>query len=219
MSNTKTIIMKGKTVEEAIEAGLKVLGISRENAEIKVISEGKAGVLGVFGAEEAEVEIGPKISIGEEAKEILAAILDRMGFVTLVSLVSGAEDSPFLEIKGDDLGRIIGKEGTTLEALGLLVSSMLSRRHARKIRVIVDAAGYREKKRGKLERMADEATEEAIASGREVILPPMSAADRRAIHLAIAARQKAKSFSRGEGGLRRVVVAPKEPTASGPEEK
>jgi len=206
----KTIKMKGGTVEEAIEAALSVLGAKKEEVEIKVLNEGKGGILGMLGGGEAEVEVKVKTSIVEEAKARTEALLDKMGLVSLVSAEEEEGDVVRVDIKGDDIGRIIGREGATLEALQLLVSAMISRSATRRIRVLADAAGYRERRARKIEKMALEAAKKAEETGEETTLPPMPAADRRIVHLFIKGRDDVISFSRGEREGRRVVVVPKE---------
>jgi len=195
-------------VEDAVEAAIQVLGISRSEADVKVINEGRAGVLGVFGGQEAEVEVSPLGSTAEMAKGILQELLDRAGFMTLVSIQGEEKGRSRLEIKGEDLGRIIGKEGAALDAIQTLTSAILSRKLHRRAYVSVDAAGYRDKRSEKLKRAASEAIEEALQKGGEVALPPMSARDRREVHLAVKDDGRASSVSRGQGATRRVIVVP-----------
>ena len=204
----ESIKMKGKTVEEAVNSALEVLKLGRDQAEVKVLSEGKEGLLGVFGGEEAEVEVSLKESPGEKGKRLLQEILDKIGLLTIVSLVKEGEEEVYLEIKGEDMGRIIGKEGATLEALGYLVGMMITRSFDRRIRAIVEAGDYRKRKTERLEKVAEEAIIEVERTGKEVVLPPMPAADRREVHIAVKESGKATSFSRGERAERHIVVAP-----------
>lgn len=206
----RTAKMKGKTVEEATESALKVLGVKREEVEVTVLGEGKPGVLGVFGGEEAEVEVTVKAGVGERAQAVLQELLDKMGFLTLVNIEGEEEDTVRLDIKGEDMGRIIGKEGATINALGYLLGVMMGREEGRRIRIIIDAGEYRKRRERKLQGEAQAAAEEVLASGKEVVLPPMSPADRRAIHIAVADNPKVVSFSRGERAERHVVIAPQE---------
>lgn len=201
--------MKGRTVDAAVNAALEVLGRKKEEVEVRVLSEGKERVLGVFGGEEAEVEVQTKETAGERGRGHLQETLDKMGFMTLVSLTKEEEETVYLEIKGEDMGRIIGKEGATLDALQYLIGMMLTRAYDRRIRVVADAGGYRKRRTRRLERVAEEAAGEVESTGREVGLSPMPAADRREIHLALQGNPKVTSFSRGERGERHVVIAPK----------
>jgi spoIIIJ-associated protein len=205
-----SINMKGKTTDEAIELALQVLGKTRDEVDVRVISEGEGGVLGVFGAKEAEVEVSPKASMGEAARALVQEILDKMQFLTLVSIKEEAEDTINLEIKGEDMGRIIGRAGATIDSLQYLSSIILSKKSARRIRVLVDAEGYRERRQKVVTDDAQIVAKDVEATGKERALPPMSAADRRLIHIYIQEKFPGlTSYSKGEGANRQVVIAPK----------
>lgn len=200
---------KGKTAEEAIENGLKILGIDRDKAEIVIIGEGKAAVLGVFGGEEAEVEVRAKTSKSEDAKEVLQNILNGLGLMAIAEVASEENDTISLEVKGEDLGKAIGKEGSMLKAMQLLVSNIVSRSFSERVRVRVDAGGYIDKQEQALVQLAKEAAQDVAESGQEKVLPPMSASDRRLIHMALGEMDKIQTYSKGEGKDRRLVIAPK----------
>ncbi|MEE8637718.1 MAG: Jag N-terminal domain-containing protein, partial [Candidatus Margulisiibacteriota bacterium] len=112
----KRMRMKGKTVDEAVSAALAVLGGEKDKSKVVIISEGKVGMLGVIGGEEAEVEVVLRESVEEDAKQVLQEILDKMAFLAVVEGQKD-EEGVQLDIKGEDMGRIIGKEGATLKAL------------------------------------------------------------------------------------------------------
>lgn len=205
-----SVKMKGKTIGEAIEMALQVLGKTREEVEVKVLSEPESGVLGVFGGREAEVEVSPKIGQGEQAKALVQEILDKMGFLTLVSLKGEEGDTVQLEIKGDDLGRIIGRAGATIDSLQHLATIILSKMKAKRIRVLIDAEGYRERRQKMVIEDAEKIVKEVEKSGKEMSLPPMAASDRRIVHMFIQESfPNLTSYSRGEGANRQVVIAPK----------
>jgi spoIIIJ-associated protein len=207
-----SVKMKGKSVEDAIDMALQVLGKTREEVDVKVISEAEGGVLGVFGGKDAEVEVSPKLPVGEESKSVVQEILDKMGFLTLVALKGEEGDNVQLDINGDDMGRIIGRAGATIDALQFLSSLILSKKHSKRVRVIVDAEGYREKRQKMLTRDAEVIAKDVELSGQEKALPPMSAADRRVVHMFIQETfPNLTSYSRGEGSDRQVMLAPKTP--------
>jgi spoIIIJ-associated protein len=193
-----SVIMKGKTVEEAISSALQVLGKTMDEVDVRVITEPEGGVLGVFGGKEAEVEVTPKAAIGEHACAIVQEILDKMGFITLVSITKEDAEAIELEIKGEDMGRIIGKEGAALDSLQYLTSIILGKKRGARVRVIIDAEGYRERRKQKVIEDADMYAKEVEASGKEKSLPFLSSADRRLIHMHIQeAYPKLSSESRG----------------------
>ncbi len=202
------VTMKGKNVEDAVAAALEVLGATRDDVDVRVINEGKSGVLGMFGGQEAEVEVSRKEETKERARKVLQEILDKAGFVSIVSALDEDADRVYLEIKGDDMGRIIGKEGAALEALQTIVSAILSKSAQKRKYVSIDAAGYKKKKEEKIRRAAEEAIAEALDRKKEVLLPPMSAADRRVVHIVAKEDGRVTTLSRGEGSSRRVAIAP-----------
>ena len=205
----KTVRMKGKNVEEAISAALAVLGASKGQVEVKVISEGKPALLGVIGGEEAEVEVIVGEVPGEEARQVLQNILDKMGFLAVAELAGGEAGNINLIVSGDDVSRIIGKEGTMLKALETIVGSILWKVFGNRIRVNIDAGGYREKRIRALERLAEDVAKEVEGTGEEKELPHMEAADRRTIHLYLQNNPTIMTYSKGEGRERRLIVAPK----------
>ena len=205
----KSVKMKGKNVDEAVEAGLAVLGISKENAVVKVLNEGKAGMMGILGGEEAEVEVIAKEGAGEEAKQVLQNILDKMGFLAIAEIDSEDAEGAKLSVKGEDMGRIIGKEGAMLKSLEVVVGSIIRKVIGAPIRIRIDAGGYVEKREKVLQKIAADVAEEVEKTGQEKVLPYMEAADRRIMHIYLQEHTKVKSYSVGEGKERRMVIAPK----------
>jgi spoIIIJ-associated protein len=201
------VTMKGKNVEDAVAAALEVLGAAREDVDVNVLNEGKGGIMGLFGGQEAEVEVSLKEEMKEKGRKVLQEILDKAGFVSIVSATDEDAERIYLEIKGDDMGRIIGKEGAALEALQIIVSAVLSKSAQRRKYVSIDAAGYKKKKEDKIRRMTEEAIAEALDKKTEVVLSPMSAADRRIVHIVAKEDGRVTTLSRGEGAARRVAIA------------
>jgi len=205
----QTLKMKGKTVDEAVDSALKVLKVTKDKVSINVLVEPESGVLGVFGGKMAEVEISVIENEADMGKRVLQEILDRMGFLTLIDLVGQEVDSISLEIKGEDMGRIIGKEGATLDALQIITGNILGRKFGKRMRVYIEAQGYRRKRQQRIEQTALEAAERAIAENKPIKLEPMTPADRRMAHLALQGNSNVDTHSEGELVERRVVVSPK----------
>ncbi|MFH1387165.1 MAG: RNA-binding cell elongation regulator Jag/EloR [bacterium] len=204
----KSVKMKGRSVEEAKKAAIEVLGVGEEQIEVKVINEGKPAVMGILGGEESEVEVFVKSGEAEEAREVLQNILDKMGLLAAAEGKLNGE-TIILDVKGEDMGRIIGKEGAMLKALEIIVSSIVSKIMGRRTRVSIDAGGYKEKREQVLSKLAKEVAEEVESTKTEKVLPYMEPADRRMIHLALAENPNIKTESRGEGKDRRIVISPK----------
>jgi spoIIIJ-associated protein len=205
----KIVKMKGKNVEEATKAALAVLGVEIEKVNVKIINQGKPAMLGVIGGEEAEVEVKIKESTEEEAKQILQNILDKMGFLAMIEKAEMEDETISISVKGEDMGRIIGKEGAMLKSLEVIVSSMLWKQTGERSRISIDAGGYKEKRIKALQRLAEDIAKEVEETGREKELPHMSATDRRIIHMYFKENNKVETFSTGEGAERKLVISPK----------
>ena len=141
-------VMSARTVEEAIELALKELDVDRDEAEVEILSRGKAGFLGI-GAEPARVRV-TKIAGGRNpatlAVETVNRILAAAG-VDVVSTLRAANDpsagGPIIDLSGDDSGLLIGHRGQTLQALQFLVSLIVRTKYGDEIRVVLDVERYR----------------------------------------------------------------------------
>ncbi len=119
-----------------------------------------------------------------------------------------ADDRIYVEILGGDLGRLIGKEGKTLKALEQLVNAVLARHFGHRYRAVLDAAGYRRRRADRAVALALKAAARAAETGEPVSLPPMTPAERRAVHIALKDHPDVYTESEGEGDARHVVVFP-----------
>lgn len=128
-----------------------------------------------------------------------------------------ADDRIYVEILGGDLGRLIGKEGKTLKALEQLVNAVLARHFGHRYRAVLDAAGYRRRRADRAVALALKAAAQAAETGEPVPLPPMTPAERRAVHIALKDHPDVYTESEGEGDARHVVVFPTGGETSGEE--
>ncbi len=112
------------------------------------------------------------------------------------------------DIYGGDSGKIIGRGGRTLAALEYLTNAVVNKDEAAHVRVSVDVGGYKARRDERLRGVALKAAARARKTGFAVELEPMSAAERRVIHMALADEPEVESESSGEGKNRRVVVKP-----------
>jgi spoIIIJ-associated protein len=143
----------------------------------------------------------------QAAKDQLTEILDLMGFFNVVKVIKHDPGFVALEVKGDDLGRIIGKEGNTLYALQLILRNMLSRKYKRPVNVQIDANNYRDKRSATIRNIALEAAENVIKDGQEVVLQVMNAWERRVVHTTLMDHEKIKTESIGRDSERKVIVS------------
>jgi spoIIIJ-associated protein len=152
-------------------------------------------------------------TIPEEAAERVRAIVTRvvnaLGLHATVD-IDETGDEIRATVNGDDLGLLIGKHGTTIDALQHLAFRAAFRGDALRKQVIVDAAGYRERREGALHRMADRAAAEALRYGRPVELEPMRATERKIVHTYLSERSDVGTHSEGDEPDRRLVVSPVE---------
>ncbi|MFW6050561.1 MAG: protein jag [Myxococcota bacterium] len=143
----------------------------------------------------------------EEAADVLGEILDHMD---LEAHVTVREDSErvVLDVQGPDAGRVIGKKGQTLDALQFLLNKIVNRFPEGRRHVIVDSGDYRDRHDKSLVNMARREAKRALQEGKVVTLAPMSARDRRVIHLSLAKLGTVTTQSQGEGTQRRIQIIP-----------
>jgi len=205
----KSIEVSAKTVEEAIAKGLAQLGRSEDEVEIEVLKRGSRGFLG-FGAEEAKVRITyyEPLRVDEVAREALSGLLSRMGIEARV-VSRKVEGSIVLDIKGEDLGILIGRRGETLGALQHITRMMVNHKLRSRTNLVVDVEGYKARRAQALRRLALRMAEKVAFSHEPVTLEPMPPYERRIIHLALRDHPHVTTKSVGEGARRRVTIIPK----------
>ena len=141
------------------------------------------------------------------AKTFLQDVAKEMGLKVNVK-VSSNKDNVYVDIDGEDSGTIIGKRGSTLDALQYLTSLVVNKEQNNYIRVVIDAENYREKREKTLEKLAFRLADKALRSGRSVRLEPMNPYERKVIHTALQQRKGVTTRSEGEEPYRRVIIEP-----------
>ncbi len=144
----------------------------------------------------------------ERVRELVEGVLDELDLDGEVEIREGDELIEAVVSGGDDYGLLIGKRGQTIDALQLLCYQAAFRGLRERKRVIVDAAGYRGRRRETLEGRADRAAEQALDGGHAVEMDPMSAQERRVVHERLKERSGVETYSEGDEPSRFVVVAP-----------
>jgi spoIIIJ-associated protein len=143
----------------------------------------------------------------EEACEVLEDILEYMDLEADVE-VREDDEKIILDVSGPDAGRAIGKKGQTLDALQFLVNKIVNRFPDGRRHIVVDSGDYRTRHDEGLEAMARREAKRAVQEGKVVTLKPMSARDRRVIHLSLAKFEGVSTASQGEGMQRRIQIIP-----------
>ncbi len=140
-------------------------------------------------------------------RAILERVVDELDVEASVE-VDEVDEEIVGRIEGQDVGLVIGRRGQTIDAVQLLCYRAAFRGRQDRKRVVVDAAGYRERRREAVERQADRAAERSLKTGKEIELEPMTPTERRAVHQYLKDRPGIETFSEGEEPERCVIVAP-----------
>jgi spoIIIJ-associated protein len=212
----------GETVGEAKWAALRELekqqpGLDKSAVRFQVVSEGERGLLGVGYAParvlatldaDAEAAQRDETALAGEVRSLVERIVDGIG-VTGRVVADESDDLITLTVAGPDLGMLIGRHGQTIDAVQYLVNAIVFRRHPddRK-EVVVDAAGYRARRRASLEALAVRSAQQALQDGRRVELEPMTAVERKVVHLRLKEFDGVETASEGTEPNRFVVVIP-----------
>ena len=224
MTSGVTVEATGETVGEAKWAALrelerKVPGLDKSTVHFEVVSEGERGLLGVgfaparvlaTAAAAATVSREP----GPDESELAADVHGLMERITLALgvqctvEVQESTEGLYVGCNGPDMGVLIGRFGQTIDAVQYLVKAIVARREGERIEVTVDAAGYRERRRATLEALALESAERAIESGTAVELDPMTAVERKVVHLRLKEHDGVETSSEGTEPNRFVVISP-----------
>lgn len=152
------------------------------------------------------------LGAGEDGKaetslELLGEIVTRMGLDVDINIREDGEEV-VLDIQGEDIGRVIGKKGQTLDALQFIVNKIINRFPEGRRHIVIDSGDYRERREQGLASMARREAKRAVQHGRIVTLEPMTPRDRRVVHLSLAKFPGISTRSDGEGNERRVRIIP-----------
>lgn len=226
----KTIISEGKTTKEAIEKGLKQLKVSKDEVEVKILeSEEKRSFFSILDPRIVKVELKIKENFSKEktnkiekkqiefsseelkkATENLKTFLDEIikyfeGKTTYE--IKNEDEKINVNIYNKDLGFLIGYRGETLYAFQEILSSVASKKLGKRVKVILDIEGYKEKRKTTLEELAQKVANTVIKTGKSVKLEPMKPYERKIIHSKLQSNTKIETKSIGEEPKRRIVIS------------
>lgn len=224
----RSVEATGETVGEAKWAALRDLerqypGLDKSAVRFHVVSEGERGLLGVGYAPARVVASVPEDAVAAEPEGTpvdgesgphaqVRGLLERMtrgiGVQCRIELQEESGDVVRATCSGRDLGLLIGKHGQTIDALQYLVNAIMSRGGERPFEVIVDAAGYRARRQASLESLAVRSAERALASEAAVELDPMTAVERKVVHVRLKDFGGVETSSEGTEPNRYVVISP-----------
>ncbi len=210
-------IFTGKTPEEAIEAGLAELKLTREDVDIEILEEGKKRLIGSVPAK-VRIVVKEKLTDGARAVKFLEGLLPLLGSDAQPSL-AGEEEKIVIELKAETTKGIIGRRGEVIDAIQILAGAVANTGRKEYVRVVVDCGNYREEREETLRRVAEKLAAKAVRIGKRVRLEPMNPYERRIIHSALAESDEVYTKSEGKEPSRYVVIIPKHAKAYDKDER
>jgi spoIIIJ-associated protein len=247
----KSIEVKEKTVDDAINKALEQLQVSRDQVSVEIIEEGSRGLFGFVGSKPAKVRVSvggtntserqshavkqdkvrhqnqrkhevssnqakvESFQLDEEnvqhivttAKRALKVMLQKLEIEYTVE-VKKREDQILLNIHCDNENFLIGRRGTTLDAVQYLVNRIANKHAKEKIQVVLDTSNYRVNRKQRLQKLALRLSKRVKMTGKPVTVSPMNPHDRRIIHLTLQDDSAVKTLSKGSGFMRRITISP-----------
>jgi len=220
-----TVEATGETVGEAKWAALRELerlhpAVDKASVRFEVLSSGERGLLGVGYAPArviATADAATADAATPEAPEQTDLTADVRSLVERIAYeldvrcdveVRQNESGLHVECEGGEVGALIGRFGQTIDAIQYLLNAIVAKREGERVEVTIDAAGYRERRRGLLEGLAVRSAERVLETGEAVELDPMSAVERKIVHLRLEDVAGVETSSAGAEPNRYVVVSP-----------
>jgi spoIIIJ-associated protein len=226
LSDAITVEATGETVGEAKWAALRELErlnprIDKGSVRFEIVTEGERGLLGVGYAPARVIATADELDdapgeppapsdeseLAADVRSLVEQIVAELGVHGRVDVREDAEGI-HVECTGDDPGVLIGRYGQTIDAVQYLVNAIVARREGERIDVTIDAAGYRARRRQLLESLALSSAERAVRDGEPVELDPMTAVERKIVHLRLKEVDGVETSSAGTEPNRYVVVSP-----------
>ena len=221
----KCIISEGKTTAEAIEKGLKEIGLPKELVDIKVIEENKKSFFDILAPKVVKVELKEKeakkpeefeIETTEQELENARTKLDKFLAEFVEKLNNGTkyeieirEKCLYITINGDNVGNLIGYRGEALYALESILKVMANQKSENRVIVRLDIEGYKEKRVKTLQELAEKKAKIVEKTGKMITLEPMKAYERKVIHSFLQDNPNVETRSIGQEPKRRIVISKK----------
>ena len=200
------IEVTGKTVEDARTEALIKLGTTSDQIEVEILEKGSSGFLGI-GSKPAVIRVRRKFTMEDCVRDFLTQVFDAMDLPVEISVeVEEDNHTVNVELKGDEMGVLIGKRGQTLDSLQYLTSLALNRHTDEYVKVKLDTEDYRKRRKETLENLAKNIAYKVKRTKRPVSLEPMNPFERRVIHSTLQNDKYVSTHSEGEEPHRHVVV-------------
>ena len=200
------IEVSGRTVEDAVTEAVIKLGTTSDKIEYEVIDKGSAGFLGI-NRKDAVIKVWKKYSVEDNIREFLNKVFHAMELEVEILISQDEEGKVFdVDLKGADMGVLIGKRGQTLDAIQYLTNLAVNKNAEEYVKVKVDTEDYRKRRRETLENLAKNSAFKVKRTTRPVSLEPMNPFERRIIHSALQNDKFVSTHSEGIEPYRHVVV-------------
>lgn len=201
-------IFSGKTVEEAIEAGLSEMNLTKDDAEIEVLEEGKKKLLGKSLSAQVRITEKEKLSDAQRAVAFLKGLFEVLS-LEAEPVIAEEDEKIVIMLNAETTKGIIGRRGEVIDAVQTLAGAVANTGRRDYKRVVVDCGNYREEREETLKRVAQKYAAKAVKSGKRMRLEPMNPYERRIIHAALADSTEVTTKSEGNEPSRYVVITPK----------
>lgn len=204
-----------KTVGDAVTAACQHFLVTSDKLEYEILEEGSTGFLG-FNAKPAVIQARVRVTVEDKALQFLNDVFAAMKMDVVMDIAyDEVEKHLDIDLKGDEMGILIGKRGQTLDSLQYLVSLIVNKGTEGYLRVKLDTENYRERRKETLETLAKNIAYKVKRTRRPVSLEPMNPYERRIIHAAVQNDKYVTTRSEGEEPFRHVVIALKKEAVSG----
>lgn len=200
------IEVSAKTVDDAITEALVQLGTTSDQIEYEVIEKGSSGFLG-FNSKPAKIKVRRKFTPEDSIRDFLTQVFNAMKMDVEIIIKESDEENVFdVELKGDEMGVLIGKRGQTLDSLQYLTNLAINKHIDNYIKVKLDTEDYRKRRKETLENLARNIAYKVKRTKKTVSLEPMNPFERRVIHSALQNDRYVVTHSEGEEPFRHVVI-------------
>ncbi len=197
----------GKTVDDALTNALVELGVTSDQIDYEVLEKGSSGFLG-FNSKPARIKARKKYTVVDHIRNFLSQVFDAMGLEVEILINASAEEENVydVELKGAEMGVLIGKRGQTLDSLQYLTNLAINKHSDTYTRVKLDTEDYRKRRKDTLENLAKNIAYKVKRTKKAVSLEPMNPFERRVIHSALQNDRYVSTHSEGDEPYRHVVI-------------
>ena len=196
-----------KTADEALTNALIQMETTSDQIEYEVVEEEKSGILGLF-SKPAVIRVRKKENVVDTVKNFLAKTFQAMKLdVEIETEFDEVENEIRIELKGTEMGMLIGKRGQTLDSLQYLTSLVANKNKDTYTKIKIDTENYRQRRKETLENLARNLAHKVKRIHKSVILEPMNPYERRVIHSTLQNDKYVETHSEGEEPYRKVVIS------------